>query len=192
MMAKASWTTARPVPDKFFQSLDITSEMSGVDLCCGEGHFSAPLAKFVGGKLHLFDVDPEMLRRARAAVERLGGSVREWICDDTERLADVLPELVDFVFIANTAHGVADVEDLAGTVRSALKAHGRFVVVDWYPLTGKAGAIQNLLRGPPPAVRRSPEELRVAVEPVGFRLGNVVDLPPDHYGTVFHKIASKV
>jgi hypothetical protein len=31
----------------------------------------------------------------------------------------------------------------------------------------------------------SPEQTRVAVEPAGFELGRVVELPPYHYGAVF-------
>lgn len=186
------WARACPDPEQAFRSFGIMPDLTGVDLCCGEGYFTVPLAKFVGGNLYVFDVDPETLRRTRAAVEGLGVTARGWISDDTEQLADVLPELVDFVFMANGTHGVADTKDLAKTVRSVLTADGRFVMIEWYPLAAKVGTNHDLLRGPVPAMRASPDELRATVEPAGFRLGQVVDLPPDHYGAVFHTIAPEV
>jgi hypothetical protein len=40
-------------------------------------------------------------------------------------------------------------------------------------------------RGPPTQMRMALEQTRVAVEPVGFSLERVVELPPYHYGVIF-------
>lgn len=40
-------------------------------------------------------------------------------------------------------------------------------------------------RGPATEMRMSPEQTRAAVEPEGFDLEQIVELPPYHYGAVF-------
>lgn len=187
MTQPETWAAVFPDPDQVLQSLGITPKMTGVDLCCGEGYFTAPLAKLVGGRLYVLDIDPEILLRARAEVARIGATVRGWICDDPERLAEVLPEMVDFVLMANALHGVSDKEGLAKTVWSALKHDGRFAMINWHPLTSKPSTIRDHPRGPAPATRISPEQLRAVVEPAGFDLSKVVELPPYHYGAIFKK-----
>jgi predicted RNA methylase len=44
--------------------------MTVVDLCCGDGHFTAPLAELVNGKVYALDIDPGMLNQARLEVAR--------------------------------------------------------------------------------------------------------------------------
>ena len=34
-------------------------------------------------------------------------------------------------------------------------------------------------------MRMAPDQVRAAVEPAGFRLSRVVELPPYHYGAIF-------
>ena len=40
-------------------------------------------------------------------------------------------------------------------------------------------------RGPSTELRMSPEQTRAMVEPAGFKLETVVELPPYHYGAIF-------
>jgi len=42
-------------------------------------------------------------------------------------------------------------------------------------------------RGPATKLRMAPEQVRSAVEPAGFHLDRVVELPPYHYGAVFRR-----
>ena len=147
MMLPETWAALWPDPDRVLRSLGIRPGMVVAEFCCNNGYFTAPLAKLVEGNLFVFDIDPEMLRRARAEVERTGATVRGWIWDDTERLAEVLPEMVDFVFMASALLGVSDKEDLATTVWSALKHDGRFAMINWYPLTSRPNETRDRLRG---------------------------------------------
>jgi ubiquinone/menaquinone biosynthesis C-methylase UbiE len=161
--------------------------MAVVDFCCSNGYFTMPLAKLVGGNLFAFDIDPEMLNRTRAALTRSSASVRGWICDDTENLAGVLPEPVDVVFMANVLHCVSDKQGLGRTVSSALNPDGRFAVIDWHQLPRESTTVHGQPCGPATETRMSPDEVRAVIEPAALELGDVVDLPPYHYGAIFHK-----
>ncbi|MDH3770987.1 MAG: class I SAM-dependent methyltransferase, partial [Nitrospirota bacterium] len=64
------WAALWPDPSSVLRSLGIQPGMTVVDLCCGDGFFTAPLAKVVGGKVYAIDIDRQMLERARAEAAR--------------------------------------------------------------------------------------------------------------------------
>jgi ubiquinone/menaquinone biosynthesis C-methylase UbiE len=159
--------------------------MTVVDLCCGDGYFTVPLAKIVGGRVYALDIDPRMLEQARAEVTRHGVSVVAWICGDARDLAELVPKSVDYVLIANTFHGVPDKLGLARAVVEVLNRDASFAVVNWHQMPREQTTVQGEPRGPRTDLRMSPEQVRAAVEPAGFRLARVVELPPCHYGAIF-------
>src|SRR3990170_8415556 len=107
------WVALWPDPAGTLLSLGIRSGMTVVDLCCGDGFFTGPLAKIVSGHVYALDIDQQMLEQARTEVARQGTSVAEWICADARDLADLILERVDYVLMANTFHGVPDQTGLA-------------------------------------------------------------------------------
>jgi ubiquinone/menaquinone biosynthesis C-methylase UbiE len=181
------WQALWPDPEGMLRALGIKPEMTVLDLCCGDGYFTAPLAALVEGKVIGLDIDPDMLDQARAEVSRLGASVSRWICGDADDLEDLLSERVDFVLIANTFHGVPDQTGLARTAASALKPGGLFAVVNWHQIAREKTTVLGKPRGPKTEMRMATEDVRKVVEPAGFQLADVVELPPYHYGAVFQK-----
>lgn len=176
-----------PDPDHLFRALGIEPAMMVVDVCSGDSRFIAALAGFVGGKLYVFDIDAEVVKRTRAETERLGVAVRGWIWDDTEELPRVLPEPVDFTLMTNVLHGVSDLKAIANAVHSALKPGGTFGIVDWRKLSYDELDVRQRSSGPENRIRVSPDDLRLAVEPSGFAFDKNIDLPPYHFGVTFHK-----
>ncbi len=71
----------------YLKALGIKPEMTVLDLCCGDGYFTARLAKMVGGKVYTLDLDCQMIEVAKAEVARFSASVRQWICADAMALA---------------------------------------------------------------------------------------------------------
>jgi ubiquinone/menaquinone biosynthesis C-methylase UbiE len=187
MPDKAWWSVLWPNPDSTIQRLGIKAEMTVVDLCCGDGHFTAALAELVNGKVYALDIDPEMLNQARSEVTRRGTSVREWLRADARDIAQLVPHEIDYVLIANTFHGVPDKTTLAQTVARVLKPGGLFAIVNWHPLPREQTTVLDKPRGPKTEMRMSPDNVRAAVEPAGFSLADLVELPPYHYGVVFRK-----
>jgi ubiquinone/menaquinone biosynthesis C-methylase UbiE len=180
------WSALWPDPQGLLQQIGIRRGMSVLDLCCGDGYFTGPLAALVDGRLVALDLDPAMIELARAEVERSGASVRQWICADaTSALAKHFDEPVDFVLIANTFHGVPDQIGLACSVREVLKPDGLFCIVNWHPAPREETVVLGKPRGPQTEMRMSPEAVRTVVETAGFFMQRVVDLPPYHYAAVF-------
>ena len=179
------WTALWPDPEGVLRRLGVEPGMVVVDLCCGDGYFTAPLAGIVEGQVYGVDIDPAMLERTRAELERAGRTVLDLICADARDLPDLLPGKVDYVLIANTFHGVPDKTAMARAVAAALKPCGEFVIVNWRPLPREDTVVLNKSRGPRTEMRMSPEAVRAVVEPAGFTLTQVVELPPFHYGAVY-------
>src|SRR3546814_15814251 len=108
--------------------------MAVLDLCCGDGYFTARLAKIVGGHVYALDLDPGMIEQARVETARLGAAVRQWIVADARLMAKLVPEKVDYVLIANTFHGAPDQTGLARAVADGLGPEGLFASVNWHPI----------------------------------------------------------
>lgn len=183
------WTALWPDPKRVLRALGLTPQMTVVDLCCGDGYFTAVLSAIVGGKVYGVDIDPAMLDLARHELRERGAEVRDLLCADARDLPAVLPAKVDFVLIANTFHGVPDKPGLARAVAAVLKPDGRFAVVNWHPLPREKTAVLGKPRGPKTELRMSPQDVRKSVEPAGFALDKLIELPPYHYAAVFRRAA---
>lgn len=179
------WAVLWPDPESVVRSLGVEPGMVVVDLCCGDGYFTAPLARVVGGKVYGVDIDPVMLDQARAELERVGTTALDLICADARDLSELLPAKVDYVLIANTFHGVPDKPAMARSVATVLNPRGQFAVVNWHPLPREQTVVLDKPRGPKTEMRMSSDNVRTLVEPAGFALERIVELPPFHYGAVF-------
>jgi len=178
------WQALWPAPEEVLSTLGIKAGMTVVDLCCGDGLFTAPMCRLVEpGRVFGADIDPELLQQAKDACAGMTNCA--WVEGDARRLAEMLTEKVDYVLIANTFHGVPDKDGLARVVRSVLEPGGRFAVVNWHPLPREETPVLDKPRGPATAVRMSQEAVRTVVEPAGFELERLVQLPPYHYGAIF-------
>ena len=183
------WAELWPDPEDVLRTLGFEPGMTVVDLCCGDGYFTAPLARIVQGAVYAVDLDPHMLVLALGEVERQGAPPCRWICGDARDLWKLVPEQVDYVLLANTFHGVEDKPGLAGELAAVLKPRGRFGIVNWHRRPREETVVLGQPRGPRFDLRMSPEDTRSAVEPAGFELQSFLELPPYHYGSVFRKLA---
>ncbi|MDA8255385.1 MAG: class I SAM-dependent methyltransferase [Betaproteobacteria bacterium] len=181
------WHALWPDPDGVIRTLRIEPGMTVVDLGCGYGYFTAAIARRVGpGRVVGFDLDPEMLEQAQAACEGMANC--DWLRGDAMELTGLIGAPADYVLIANTFHGVPDKTALAREVASSLKPNGRLAIVNWYPKPREETTVLGQPRGPSTELRMSPEQTRAAVEPAGFKLEALVELPPYHYGAIFVRV----
>ena len=184
MPDKDWWEALWPEPERILRELGIGGGMTVVDLCCGDGLFTAPMCRLVQpGRVIGIDIDPAMLQQAQAACEGMSNCVL--LEGDARQLEELVAEPVDYVVVANTFHGVPDKTGLARGVLSVLKPGGRFAIVNWYPLPREQTPVLGAPRGPATAMRMAPEAVRALVEPAGFTLERVAPLPPYHYGAIF-------
>jgi SAM-dependent methyltransferase len=187
VMPDADWWEALwPQPAKVLADVGIEPSMDVVDLCCGDGLFTAPLARMVRHVVAV-DIDPAMLDAARKKVTAANASNCDFIQGDAYAVAELVQLPVDFVLMANTFHGVPDKPRLARAVAMILKPGGRFTVVNWHRRPRNETRVLGQPRGPKSEMRMSPADLARTVEPAGLSLAGVVELPPYHYGAIFEK-----
>jgi ubiquinone/menaquinone biosynthesis C-methylase UbiE len=181
------WAALWRDPEAVLRQMGIKPAMTVIDLCCGDGYFTAPLAALVDGHVYAVDLDPAMIEAAKAEVARQGVSVRHWFCADARTIDALIPEPVDYIMMANTFHGVQDQRGFVRGVRRALRAGGRLGIVNWHLLPRDMTTVLGWPRGPRTELRMSPEMVRAAVEPEGFRTAETVELSSYHYGIVFER-----
>jgi ubiquinone/menaquinone biosynthesis C-methylase UbiE len=179
------WSALWPDPESVLRQMGIEPGMTVLDLCCGDGYFTAPLTKLVGGKVHALDLDQAMIDEAKAEVARQGASVLQWICADARDVMKLISKPVDYILMANTFHGVPDQTGLVRSARAALQPQGLFAIVNWHRLPRDETTVLGQPRGPRTEMRMSPQAVAAVVKPEGFEVVNTVDLAPYHYGIVF-------
>ena len=180
------WQDLWPNPKDVLSTLMIDSNMSVVDLCCGDGYFTIPLAEMVT-KVYGIELDGNLLEQAQRDASINSVQNCRWIQGDAMNLSNLVPELVDYVFLANTFHGNPDKEELVRSVASILKPGGQFAIVNWHQRPREETIVLGLPRGPKTEMRMSPDQVNDIILPLGFDLKSVVDVSPYHYGSVFTK-----
>lgn len=186
MPDKDWWQALWPDPEAVLRSVGIKPGMQVVDLCCGDGHFTRPMCQLVRpGKIWAVDLDAELLGQAEQTCQKNPNF--HPVLGDARELPTQVSEPVDFVFIANTFHGVPDKTGLSQVVHQALKPGGRFAIVNWYRRPREETIVLDQPRGPDTELRMEPEDVRHVVEPAGFKLDKLIDVGPYHYGAVFIK-----
>ena len=180
------WQALWPDPGNVLVEMGVKPGTVAVDLCCGDGLFTAPLARIVD-RVHAIEIDPHLLDRARSLVAAAGLTNCHFIVADAMALDAVVPEPVDYVFLANTFHGVPDQPGLARAVAAILKPKGQFGVINWHRRPRAETMVLEQPRGPQTEMRIEAGDVAVLVEAAGFVLSRIVELPPYHYGAIFTK-----
>jgi SAM-dependent methyltransferase len=184
-MPNAGWWEALwPDPAGVLAAVGVRPGMEVIDLCCGDGWFTLQIAK-IARHVVAIDIDPNLLEVARHRLTETGATNCDNIAGDAYEVAKLVPGPADFVFLANSFHGVPDRPRLALAVRAVLKPEGLFAIINWHQRPREETTVLGEPRGPRTELRLSPEQTIEAVESSGLRLVRVVEVPPYHYGAVF-------
>jgi ubiquinone/menaquinone biosynthesis C-methylase UbiE len=170
-------------PSSILSHLGLTPETSSaVDLGCGYGTFTIPAATTIVGTVHGFDIEPEMIAVTGSKAESAGLTnvqlhLRDFVAEGTG-----LPDAgVGYVMLFNILHA----EDPRRLLREAyriLAPGGTAAVMHWV-------SDRPTPRGPSLDIRPSPADCRKWMTDEGFGIeGDVVDLPPYHFGLVGRKV----
>ncbi|MEO5349877.1 MAG: class I SAM-dependent methyltransferase [Magnetococcus sp. YQC-3] len=180
------WHALWPDPTRVLELLGLHAGMTVVDLCCGDGYFTAPLARLVNpGRVIGVDLDPELLEQARSACREQDNC--QFFQIDAQDLTSIMKEPVECVFIANTLHGVPDKAALLRNIFAVLREGGCLAIINWHPLPREQTTVLGLPRGPATGMRLPLESVRQIVAAAGFAVDRQVELPPYHYGVVCRK-----
>jgi SAM-dependent methyltransferase len=185
-MPDGEWQALWPDPARVLVEMGVRQGMVVVDLCCGDGLFTAPLTS-ITTRVYAIDIDPVMLDRARVLVAAAGAINCRFIVANAMTIDAVVPDPVDYVFLANTFHGVTDQQGLARAVTATLKPQGQFGIVNWHRLPREETMVFGQPRGPKTEMRMEAEEVAAIVAPAGLVVNRTVELPPYHYGVVLQR-----
>jgi len=153
-----------------------------VELGCGYGTFTLPVARRISRTLRIFDIDADMLRRTlqRATTE----GVDNILCEQRDVFVHgfgIAPESQDACLLFNILHGEEPVRLLMEAAR-IVRPTGSIHVIHWRhdPTTP---------RGPSMEIRPRPEQIVEWGMQAGLIVASspVIDLPPWHYGIRFQK-----
>jgi SAM-dependent methyltransferase len=182
------WEALWPQPKQVLAALGVRSDMEVVDLCCGDGLFTTPLALMARHVIGI-DVDRGMLAVAQEKIKAVGATNCELITGDAYAIAELVGRPVDYVLIANTFHGVPDKPRLGRAIAAVLRPGGRCAVVNWHRQPREQTIVLGQPRGPKTDMRMEPSNVAAALKSAQLDLVNVIELPPFHYGAIFEKSA---
>ncbi|MBZ9669312.1 class I SAM-dependent methyltransferase [Mesorhizobium sp. ES1-3] len=177
------WEALWPEPAAVLAATGIKPGMDVIDLCSGDGWFTLRIAR-VARHVTAIDIDADLLEVARRRLTENGLSNCDFVAGDAYEIASLAARPADFVFMANAFHGVPDQLRLARAVHATLGPSGRFAIVNWHRTPRERTVVLGEPRGPKTELRLSPEQTIAAVEPAGFKLAEMVDVPPYHYGVI--------
>jgi len=178
------WEALWPDPAGVLAAVGMKPGMDVVDLCSGDGWFTLQIAK-IARHVAAIDIDPTLLEvtRRRLAENRIENC--DLVKGNAYEINSFIRHPVDFIFMANSFHGVPDRTRLARAVGTAVKPGGFFAVVNWQSRPREETCVLGEPRGPKTQLRLSPEQTVKSIEPAGLALAQIIDVPPYHYGAVF-------
>ena len=178
------WQALWPDPEGVVMALGVKPGMTVLDLCCGDGYFTAALARQVeDGQILGFDLDEQMLAAAASVCAGLENCT--FLQGDAMALHRLLPEPVNYCLMANTFHGVPEQTALVGEIARVLKPGGLFAVVNWHARPREETPVLGQVRGPRTELRMTQEQVRAVAEAAGLQPDRLIELPPYHYGALF-------
>ena len=180
------WEALWPDPAWVLDQVGIQPGMNVIDLCSGDGWFTLQIAK-IAQHVVAVDIDANLLDVAKLRLAESGLTNSDFVVGNAYDVATLVRQRADCVFLANAFHGVPERTRLARAVAQALKADGRFAIVNWHARPREQTTILGEPRGPMTELRIAPEATAAAVEPAGFKSARIVELPPYHYGAIFEK-----
>ncbi len=177
MPEEVYWETLFDVP-LILERLGIDSRFNEVlELGCGYGTFTIPVARRISGVLTTFDIDGAMVERTRERATAAGAKNIRYVVRDV--FADGFGaegRSVDACLLFNILHCEEPVRVLAEAAR-VLRPGGAVLVIHWRCDSATP-------RGPSMDIRPKPERIVAWAKTTGMLAteGLAIDLPPWHYG----------
>ncbi len=160
-------------PYRLISLIPILSHHIVVDVGCGPGYFTIPLAKYLfDGKVYATDIQQEMLDYTQKSLENVRLSNVEIMLSKEKKLPlkkdSVDGALVSFVFQEATAPNA-----LLKDIRRCLHKSGWMAIVEWHK--------REMEEGPPLDQRIDESDMRSMTDKLGFRFSGKRDLNGKQY-----------
>jgi ubiquinone/menaquinone biosynthesis C-methylase UbiE len=165
-------------PEKLFPALHVKPGEAVLDLGCGEGRYTLPLASRVGPEGTVFGADlwEEGLATLKEKARQAGLANIRTLPADVSQPLPLADGSVDLVLLATVLHDLAEAGQAQGAlaeIARLVKPGGRLAVLEFKKIAGPPG--------PPLHIRLAPEEVAALLRPYGFISGELTDLCPHIY-----------
>lgn len=167
-------------PEKVLDELAIKAGSTVADIGAGTGYFSLRLAHRVGpqGRVLATDIQPQMLAMLSDKMRAANiANVEPILCTPTD--AKLPANTLDLALMVDVYHELAYPEETLAQIRRALKPDGRLILIEY--------------RGEDPNIPIKPEhkttlvQIRSEIEPLGFRMKDVLEFLPQQRVVIFVK-----
>lgn len=162
-------------PHEVIRALALAPGAVVADIGSGTGYFSVRLAHMVPkGRVYGLDTEPDMVKHLAERAKREGLANLEAVAavpDDPR-----LPEKADLVLLVDVYHHVGERERYFDKLRGSLKPGGHVAIIDFR---------MDSRRGPPPAARVTPQQVRDELARAGYALEREHGFLPDQFFLVF-------
>jgi ubiquinone/menaquinone biosynthesis C-methylase UbiE len=157
----------------------LANGMTAIDLGCGTGIFTLPMAKLVGDKGRVYAVDDsaEMLERVRA--KNPPPNVRLLLADMVSN--GIESQIADLCLLSSVLHEVEQPGKLMAETFRLLKPGGKVVVMDWKKESASPP-------GPPVKLRISRPRVERLIGRVGFIAFAYLDWSSHYYVATGQKV----
>ena len=147
-----------------------------VEIGCGYGTFTVPLARRLTGKIHTFDIEPCMIEIAQENAQKAGVSnITFELRDVLEQGTDLEPNSTDMVLLFNILH-LSEKRIFLKEASRILKNGGTVAIIHW-----RTDMITP--RGPTMNTRPDKEQILSASDGLNLDYhGNSEILEPYHWG----------
>ena len=168
-------------PQSMIALVPIHNDQTVADIGSGPGWLSIPLAKYVyAGTCYAIDVQEEMLTHVKEQGELAKlGNIKTLVSEENK--IPLEDESLDGVALSNVLNEASRPKTLIKEAARLLKKSGWISIVEWMPVTGKATV------GPAASKRLVQQEMREAVEALGFTTLTSRQLTPHRYIIVARK-----
>lgn len=186
MPDEAYWETLFDVP-LILDRLGVNASLRDVvELGCGYGTFTLPVARRISGTLRTFDIEPDMAERTRQRADEAG--VRNIVCSVRDVMTGgfgVEAASQDACLLFNILHAEEPVRLLTEAAR-VVRPGGAVLAIHWRHDLATP-------RGPSLEIRPRLEQLAAWAARTGaLEAGPVFDLPPWHYGLRLAHVAPEL
>ena len=143
-------------PFKISRAIGVRKGMTVVDMGCGPGFFTLPLARLVGtrGLVYAVEANPTMLRHLRDNVRKTGandGRIKV-VRADVSRTR-IPAASADIVLLARILHDIEDKKAFLREVKRICKPGGKVVDIDWKKIRMNHGPPYSIMLSRPQSAR---------------------------------------
>lgn len=169
-------------PEQILHQMEFTPDLkSVVDLGCGFGTFSIPASQMIKGKIHAFDIDPEMIQQLQNKIDQHDiKNIDLHLTDFITEGSGFADNSMDYVMLFNILHH-DNPHQILTEVHRILRTGQKAGIIHWRSDIPTP-------RGPQLDIRPKPDQCKQWAIETGFAFSKELILEPYHFGIIITKI----